>query len=230
MLHIGESVSHFNVKLDAFMNKKGISTNQLAKELGGYTASVRGYRKSSKIPDHVIEYLAKNHSLDICWFFGVQKNAPEIFLDESKVEYENHISDVKVPIPGRLVPVIDPGANVDSWENGKIPCCGESWFPCAQSGEYLLLVQGNNSSPIISHGDIISCRPIEFEFVNEKIPYIVVTSSGPAVKRILHSSSTEHLLISINPDFAPIKTNRIYRVFEIVSLLGPFRYSHKPKG
>lgn len=103
-------------------------------------------------------------------------------------------------------------------------CKWEPIIPYLPSYDFTIDVQGDSMYPVLSDGDTIACRWIDYksEVDSNKI-YVLDTEYGAVVKQIIATNKDETLCHSINPAYHdyPIPSALIKKAAHVVGLVRP---------
>lgn len=74
--------------------------------------------------------------------------------------------------------------------------CERYIIPAFKGADFLIPIKGSSMYPKYSSGDIVACKKLEsWSFFQFGKVYVIYTSQGPVIKRILESDKPDHIMI-----------------------------------
>ena len=82
--------------------------------------------------------------------------------------------------------------------------------PTFKDVDFLVSVKGNSMSPKYNSGDLVACKRVPMDsFLQWNHIYIISTTQGLLIRRVLEGKDEDHILIvSENPEFLPFQLHR----------------------
>ncbi len=83
-------------------------------------------------------------------------------------------------------------------------------IPTFKEADFLVSVKGNAMSPKYNSGDLVACKRIAIDsYLQWNHIYIISTTQGLLIKRVLEGKDNDHILIvSENPEFLPFQLHK----------------------
>ncbi len=83
-------------------------------------------------------------------------------------------------------------------------------IPTFKDVDFLVSVKGNAMNPKYNSGDLVACKRVPMDsFLQWNHIYIISTTQGLLIRRVLEGKDEDHILIvSENPEFLPFQLHR----------------------
>lgn len=187
-----------------------LTQSAFAEELGVSATTADIERGRTRIPGQVVKELLKKYHINPLWLFGesAQKylRAGHISVNPAVVTVDSAGKENIVLVNAKAAAGYPHNLGDTKWFEGlpaftiPLPEYRNATFRGFQ-------VDGDSMTPALSSGEWIVGKAVEnLDHINSNLMYVVVTADSILVKKIKKESSGDYInLISLNPDYAPIR-------------------------
>ena len=197
-----------------------------AEELGISATTADIERGRTRIPGQVVKELLRKYHINPLWLFGdsSQKylHADKVFVNPKVVTVDQAGKDNIVLVSAKAAAGYPNNIGDAQWFESlpaftiPLPEYRNATFRGFQ-------VDGDSMTPALQSGEWIWARAVDdWDALNDKFMYVVVTIDSVLVKKIRKEKDLPFVnLISLNPDYAPIRVDRneIREIWQVNSKL-----------
>lgn len=169
---------------------KGIPKENFYTEIGMTSANFRGKAKESPLNSNAIEnILSKIPDANPEWLLTGKE--PMLKQDHFPVAIKtNDKNGIPLLAANAMAGVFTGDVQVMDYE------CERYIIPVFKGADFLIPIKGSSMYPKYSSGDIVACKKLEsWSFFQYGKVYVVYTSQGAIIKRILASEQPDHIKI-----------------------------------
>jgi SOS-response transcriptional repressor LexA len=203
-----------------------LTQSAFAEELGISATTADIERGRTRIPGQVVKELLKKYHVNPLWLFGdsTQKylHADKVYLNPKVVTVDNTGNENIVLVSAKAAAGY-PGNVGDAQWFEKLPAFTIPLPEYRNATFRGFQVDGDSMTPALHSGEWIVAKAVDdLESVNDKQMYVVVTVDSVLVKKVRKEKQSGFVnLISLNPDYAPIRVDgaEIREVWQVNSKL-----------
>ncbi|MBN9293778.1 MAG: helix-turn-helix transcriptional regulator [Flavobacteriia bacterium] len=193
-----------------YIDFKGISKYKFYQD-SGITRGILD-QNNGMSEENTTKFLACFPEVNPAWL--LTGKGPMLLKSYSSLENENDISTVNEPVAfsgkKRGIPLLPIEAMAGVFK-GDIQVmeyeCEYIYIPMFKDAHFFMPVLGDSMYPTYNNGDIVACKKLEsWSFFQIGRVYVIYTSQGAIIKRVMKGSSEDYLLIvSDNEDYPPFE-------------------------
>jgi hypothetical protein len=210
---MAEKIFTIKERILQLLESKGVVKDKFFNKIGVSYGNFKGKSlKSGLNSDTIAEISAIFPDVNLEWLLTGKG---------SMIKSESHPSGGIPLIPAEAIAGKQPGELVirdaDIEERYVVPDFAKA--------DFLIRVKGDSMEPSYLHGDIVACKHIHHhsDFIQWNKVYVIDTTQGILVKRILKGSNGTWLLRSDNKDYQDIEVNPAKDIHHINLVLGVIR-------
>lgn len=203
-----------------------LTQSAFAEELGINATTADIERGRTRIPGHVVKELLRKYHINPLWLFGdsAQKylNVEKVFVNPKVVTVDQAGRDNIVLVSAKAAAGYPNNIGDAQWFE-KLPAFTIPLPEYRNATFRGFQVDGDSMTPALQSGEWIWARAVDdWDSLSSKHMYVVVTVDSVLVKKIRkEKDSTFVNLVSLNPDYAPIRVdqNEIREIWQVNSKL-----------